>query len=108
MPNVLSDDGDGIAGAVGVRAFTGGSRHRGLLEVSLSALSTSVTRTSGDPDSVVRSVSYGPGIAAGYQFVGESGFTVLLSGGVGRDGGLDVEGPQFQPTIGVGVGYTVR
>lgn len=108
MPNLLNDAGDGLAGALGVRAFTAGTRHRGLLEVSLTALSTSVSSTFGggvlDVDR-----SYGPGLAAGYQFVGEGGLTILLTGGAGLDDqALDPEGSRVRPTLGIGLGYTWR
>ena len=112
MPNLLNDEGDGVAGAVGVRAFTTGGRHRGLLEVSLTALSNNVSSTWGS-DVVEKNVGYGPGVAVGYQFIGDSGITFLLSGGVGLDDaytdeGLDPEGSRLQPTLGVGLGITVR
>jgi hypothetical protein len=108
MPNLLNDEGSGVAGAVGVRAFTSGSRHRGLLEVSLTALSNDVSSTLGS-DVVEKRVGYGPGVAVGYQFIGDGGITVLLSGGVGLDDeGLDPEGSRLQPTLGVGLGITVR
>ena len=108
MPNLLNDEGSGIAGAVGVRAFTGGSRHRGLLEISLTALSNTVSSTFGG-DVLEKDRHYGPGIAVGYQFVGDGGFTAMLSGGVGVDDeGLDPENSRLQPTIGIGVGLSVR
>jgi hypothetical protein len=108
MPNLLNDEGDGIAGAVGIRGFTRGRRHRGLLEISLSALSNTVSSTFGS-DVVEKSRNYGPGVAVGYQFIGDTGLTILISGGVGLDDeGLDPEGSRLQPTVGIGVGYSVR
>jgi len=108
MPNVLNHEGDGIAGAVGIRGFTPGNRHRGLLEISLSALSNTVSSTFGS-DVVEKSRSYGPGVAIGYQFIANTGFTILVSGGVGLDDeGLDPEGSRLQPTAGIGIGYSVR
>jgi len=108
MPNLLNDEGDGVAGAVGVRAFTGGSRHRGLIEVSLSVLSNTVSSTWGS-EVVEKSLHYGPGVAVGYQFIGQSGVTFLISGGAGWDEeGLDPEGSQVQPIISMGIGFIVR
>ena len=108
MPNLVFDGGDGFAGALGLRAFTAGNRHRGLLEVSLSALSSTVTSTFGG-DILDEGRNYGPGIAAGYQFIGGGGFTMMLTGGVGLDDQeLDPQGSNLQPTLGIGVGYTWR
>ena len=108
LPNLASDEGDGFAGALGLRAFTAGNRHRGLLEVSLSVLSTSVSSTFGG-DILDESQNYGPGIAAGYQFIGAGGFTIMLTGGVALDDQeLDPQGSNLQPTVGIGVGYMWR
>lgn len=108
MPNLLNDEGSGVAGALGARVFTSGSRHRGLLEVSLTALSNNVSSTWGS-DAVEKRVGYGPGLAVGYQFIGDGGITVLLSGGIGLDDqGLDPDGSRLQPILGVGLGFTVR
>lgn len=108
MPNFLNDEGSGAAGAVGVRGFTAGTRHRGFVELSISALSNNVSRTFGS-DLVEKSIGYGPGFAVGYQFIGESGLTIVLSGGVGLDDDeFDPEGSRFKPTLGVGLGYTLR
>ena len=106
MPNLVSDEGGGFAGALGIRAFTAGNRHRGLLEVSLSVLSGTVSSTFGS-DIIDESRNYGPGIAAGYQFIGDGGFTIMLTGGV-DDEEFDPEGSKLQPTAGIGVGYTWR
>lgn len=108
MPNLASDVGDGFAGALGVRAFTAGNRHRGLLEVSLSVLSNTVSSTFGG-DVLDESRNYGPGIAVGYQFIGNGGFTIMLTGGVGLDDEeFDPQGSKFQATLGIGLGYTWR
>ena len=108
MPNIVSDEGDGFAGALGIRAFTAGSRHRGLLEVSLSVLSNTVSSTFGG-DVLDESRNYGPGIAVGYQFIGNGGFTIMLTGGVGLDDEeFDPQGSKFQATLGIGLGYTWR
>lgn len=108
MPNLLNDEGDGVAGAVGIRAFTGGSRHRGMLEISLSALSTTASSTWGS-EVVEDSRSYGPGMAVGYQFIQDDGFTFMLSGGIGYDDeGADPDQSQLRPMVGIGVGYSVR
>jgi hypothetical protein len=108
MPNLLANEGDGVAGAVGIRAFTGGSRHRGLSELSLSALSNDVSSTFGG-EVLEKDISYGPGVAVGYQFIGDGGFTIMLTGGVGLDDDeFDPEGSKLQPTLGIGLGYTWR
>ena len=108
MPNLLNDEGNTAAGAIGIRAFTPGMRHRGLVELSVSALSNETRSTFGG-DRVEKSVGYGPGVALGYQFIGDSGLTVLLSGGVALAGeGSDPEGSRVRPTVGMGVGLTVR
>ena len=110
MPELLSDEVDGfVVGALGIRAFTSGNRHRGLLEVSLSALSTSVLSTFGGGEILDKRVNYGSGIAVGYQFIGDGGFTIMLTGGVGLDDQkLDPQGSKLQPTVGIGLGYTWR
>ena len=93
---------------MGTRAFTAGSRHRGLLEVSLSVLSNTVSSTFGG-EILDESRNYGPGIAVGYQFIGDGGFTMMLTGGVGLDDQkLDPQGSKLQPTLGIGLGYTWR
>jgi len=84
MPNLLDDEGSGIASAVGIRAFTSGTRHRGFLELSLSALSNNVSSTFVG-EVLDKDISYGPGVAVGYQFISDAGFTMVLSGGVGLD-----------------------
>ena len=108
MPQILSDEVDGVVvGALGIRAFTSGNRHRGLLEVSLSALSSSVLSTFGGGE--ILDINYGPGIAVGYQFIGDGGFTTMLTGGIGLDDEeLDPQGSKLQPTVGIGLGYTWR
>ena len=108
MPNILNDEGNGVAGAVGVRGFTAGERHRALLEVSVTALSTWARTTVGS--GVVESGrNYGPGVAVGYQFIGDGGLTVMFTVGAGLDSEeLNPEGSRLQPTLGVGVGYTWR
>ena len=110
MPNVLNDEGSGAAGAGGIRGFTSGTRHRGLLELSFSALSNTVTSISGPGGTVTeKEIDYGPGVALGYQFIGEEGLTFLVTGGVGLGSqGFDPEGSRLQPILGIGIGYSVR
>lgn len=110
VPNVIGDGGDGFAGAFWLRAFTSGTRHRGLLEVSYSVLSVSTSSTFGG-DVLDESRNYGPGVAAGYRFTSDGGLTLTFSAGVGIDDDeldLESEGTSAQPTLGIGVGYTVR
>jgi len=110
VPNVVGDGGDGLAGALGLRGFTSGLRHRGLLEVSLTVLSVSSSSTFGG-DVVDESRNYGPGVAAGYRFMSEGGFTTTLTLGVGLDDDrldLGSEGRSAQATLGIGLGYTLR
>jgi hypothetical protein len=107
MPNLLNDEGSGVAGAVGVRGFTGGDRHRGLLEISISALSSWTSSTWGSNE-VQSGRNYGPGVAVGYQFIGNGGFTVMLTLGAGLDGGEPDFGSSLKPTLGAGFGYIWR
>lgn len=52
---------------------------------------------------------YGPGVALGYQFTGDSGRTFTVTGGVALDGLNDGLGSAvIRPTIGVSAGRTWR
>lgn len=108
MPNLLNEEGSGAAGALGVRAFTTGPRHRGLVEVSFSALSTSVHTTFPQGTTEVDR-GYGPSIAVGYQFIGAEGITFMLTGGVGfGEADFDPEASRTRPTLGLGIGFSWR
>jgi hypothetical protein len=86
----------GIATAGGARLFTGGDKHRGFLEASVSQIAV------GGLDQRF----YGPGLQAGWQFVSRGGFTLMASGGAGYI--LSDVGNPVQVLIGVGLGYTWR
>jgi hypothetical protein len=97
------DDGDpsGATFAAGVRGYTGGSRHRGFLEASVSQIDVEMR-----VDGVRR---YGPGLQIGYQYVARRGFTMLVSGGVGYPrGGDEILGSSATALFGFGMGYTWR
>jgi hypothetical protein len=88
----------GITGAGGARIFTGGVKHRGFLELSVSQIAV---------ESGIDRRYYGPGLQAGWQFVSRGGFTLMASGGLGHILANDVSYP-VQPILGLGVGYTWR
>jgi hypothetical protein len=85
-----------VAGAIGGRAFTRGGRHRGFLELSLSMISGS-SINGGEWHA-----NYGPGVAAGYRFTTDGGFTLMISAGAGR------AQHSTEPTGGLALGYTWR
>ena len=93
--------GSGAAGAA-IRAYTKGVRHRALLELSVTLLSLS-WRQNGDTFFDVHG-HYGPGICGGYQFTAMSGFTVLMTGGVGWEPNQG----RLWPIGDLGFGYTWR
>ena len=86
-PELDSGDANGVAVAAGARAFTGGIKHRGFIELSVSQLAVEQACFE------VCSRPYGPGVQLGYQFVTLGGFTFYVSGGVGR---------VFRPAAGLG------
>jgi hypothetical protein len=87
----------GPTGAAGVRAYTAGSKHRALAELSLSQVSTT-------PATDER--NYGPGLQLGYQFTADQGFTVLASWGAGLEFS---DGDVTRRTLlNLGFGYTWR
>jgi hypothetical protein len=97
--------GSSLAAAGGARVFTGGRRHRGFAEVSVSPGRVETTaRAGGTTDA---QVVYGPGLILGYQFVGSSGVTFVVSAGVAY--GLTGPLPHkvWVPNT-IAVGYTWR
>jgi len=99
-----SDPGDssGAAFAGGIRAFTGGTRHRGFLEFSVSQLTTHLACFEECHD------HYGPGVQAGYQYVSRRGLTALASVGVGYAPGIPDGETKVGGIGGLGLGYTWR
>lgn len=101
-PAIDEGDPSGITGAAGLRAFTNGIRHRGFLELSVSQVAVQT----GVEDKRL----YGPGLQAGYQYAALSGFTFLVSAGVGvvLNGGDRLDDSAVQALVGLGFGYTWR
>jgi hypothetical protein len=99
-PNLDEGDTAGPAVATGVRGYTGGTRHRAFVELSLSQIA--VTSLGGH--------HYGPGVQLGYQYTARRGFTAVASAGVGYilSRPAFVVGSRVQPLGGLGVGYTWR
>ncbi len=89
----------GVTVAGGARAFTGGSKHRGFLELSVSQVAVE--------QGYRERRLYGPGLQAGWQFVSRGGFTILTSAGFGYILAEDVSHP-VQLLVGLGLGYTWR
>ena len=94
-----------VAGAVALRGFTRGVKHRGFLEASVSLLAMELTT----PDLVTfdQRNAYGPALVAGYRFTSRGGFTFMASGGLGYAPSLEVE-DQAVPVVNIGFGYTWR
>jgi hypothetical protein len=98
------DPGDpsGVTVAGGLRGFTRGRRHRGLLELSVCQVAVYTSSLGNDAR------RYGPGVQAGYQYVSRGGFSFLVSLGLG----YSIETPAgfnaVQPLFGLGFGYTWR
>lgn len=106
-------DPRGPAAALGLRAFTAGDNHRAVLGLSVSQIKIEdiLVRNSATGDlEQVGSHLYGPGLTAGYQYVADSGFTGLISAGLGvalgQDDSID-DGP-LTAMLNLGLGYTVR
>jgi len=99
-PDVDDGETSGLAGAAGVRGYTGGARHRGFLELSVSQIA--VTTLGGH--------QYGPGVQLGYQYTARHGFTVATSLGLGYvlSQPAFVTGSRVQLLGGLGLGYTWR
>lgn len=109
------EDGDppeGITFAAGVRGYTAGAHHRGLLELSISQIAVQVTSIAIGLSRIAVGGErlYGPGLQAGYQFSAAGGFTLLVSAGAGYAVGLDddVDESHVQPMLNLGFGYTWR
>lgn len=99
------DEGDpsGITFAAGLRGFSRGTRHRGLLEIGVTQI---VVETSVTPLAGVRGRRlYGPSAQLGYQYISRGGLTALVTVGVGYTVSSPLNGSRFQPAIGLGLGY---
>ena len=78
VPRVNDTDGRTAAGA-GMRAYSGGVRHRVYLEGAFAPLIAD-ERLASAP------IPYGPALAVGYSYTAASGFTLTLSRGIGWAG----------------------
>jgi hypothetical protein len=105
-PAIDSGDPSGLTVAGGIRGFTHGVRHRGYLELAAVqvVVETSLTTVAG----VEEKRFYGPSVQIGYQYTGRSGFTGQASVGVGYALPAPTTGSRWQPTFGLGIGYTFR
>jgi hypothetical protein len=74
----IDDYPSGPTFAAGMRGYTGGYRHRGFLELSVSQLVLFRGFDGEDPRRL-----YGPGVQVGYQYAAAGGFTAMVSAGVG-------------------------
>ena len=90
-PAIEEDYPSGATFAAGVRGYTGGYRHRGFLELSVSQLV--LERSFGDD----KHRHYGPGLQGGYQMATGGGFTLMASLGVGWAPGV----PEGETEIGL-------
>ena len=99
-PDLDGGDTSGLAAAAGVRGYTGGVRHRGFLELSVSQIVVSS----------LGSHHYGPGVQLGYQYAARRGFTAAASLGLGYvlSRPAAIAGSRLQPIGGIGFGYTWR
>jgi len=88
--------------AAGLRGFTGGFKHRGFLELSVTQVFVE-TDLYDDPGRL-----YGPGLQAGYQFASGGGFTIVASAGVGYAPGTRDGETAFGGLVSLGLGYTWR
>jgi len=98
-PALNTGDASGLTAAGGARGYTRGQRHRGYVEASVSqvAIEQAGSRR-----------FYGPGVQAGYQYTARSGFTALVSLGIGFIVASDFPGDRAHALGGIGVGYTWR
>lgn len=105
-------DSTGLTAAAGVRGYTAGDRHRGLLEISVSQLGQEDILERGAGGRLVQEGArrYGPALTVGYQFVAGSGFTAVASGGVGLTVAQDdrIDESPVTYTVNLGLGYTFR
>ncbi len=96
LPQVNASDGR-VVSTAGVRAYTGGGRHRFYLEGAFAPLIAD-ERLASAP------VPYGPALALGYAYTAASGFTFAVSRGAGW-----ATSRHRAVTVGtVGIGYTWR
>jgi hypothetical protein len=72
--------GAGLAG--GLRAYSGGRKHRIFGELSFSPVAVEVASEGSGRQG--ESISYGPGASVGYNLVTRGGFTLFISAGVGQ------------------------
>jgi len=93
--------GTGAVGA-GIRGYTKGARHRALLELSVTFLYLTWTRSGNSFFNVHR--HYGPGISGGYHFSATKGLSVLMTAGLGWVPDLG----KLLPIGDIGFGYTWR
>lgn len=103
-------DNTGVTGAVGVRGYTGGDHHRGLLEFSVSQLVQEDLVRRNARGRLVQEGGrrYGPGLAVGYQYVAGSGFTAMVSGGFGVAIGVEdrIDTSHLSSIVNLGLGIT--
>jgi hypothetical protein len=92
----LCDHGT-LSGAGALRGFIG-TRHRGFLELSYSLLAISCSFGTDEIDR-----HYGPGLSAGYRYIGSDGFTFTFGLGVGE--GPDEVGSEVIGFIGLGYSW---
>jgi hypothetical protein len=91
----VPDSDNGVSGAGALRLSTGGDRHRLFLEGSFGPVAVSVGNFS-------QSTHYGFGGAVGYSYTARRGFTVLISGGLGRTTSV----ADTEALLSFGMGYT--
>ena len=101
-PSLDQGEPSGPTFAAGLRGYTAGFTHRGFLEASVSQIYTEVIGL--EPGRRL----YGPGLAAGYQFVSRGGFTLMASLGLGYAPGVDDGHTKFGGLANLGLGYTWR
>lgn len=101
-PDLEPHDPSGLTVAAGIRVFTGGPRHRGYLELSVSQIGIEA------PGGVYPDGRrlYGPGFQGGYEYSTPQGVTFVASLGIGRAIGLGGHDSPWQPMVGLGIGYT--
>ena len=98
-------DGRGATGAgvaAGLRAYSGGLKHRVFGEVSFSPVAVEVAPQGSGLRG--QAISYGPGASVGYNLVTHGGFTLSLSAGTGRavTGPSNVHGTEFLSSVALG------
>jgi hypothetical protein len=101
-PSLDQGEPSGPTFAAGLRGYTAGFKHRGFLEASISQIFTEVIGL--EPGRRL----YGPGLAAGYQFVSRGGFTLMTSLGLGYAPGVDDGHTKVAGLVNLGLGYTWR